>query len=172
MLFSAWSSLLNPRPVHPTVYWKSQFECPTGTSNSTYPKFNSSSLSPSPLLKLTPSHAFLISVNGITVPLLTNLGIIPDFLFLLPPYTIGLGLLSPANSNSQISSVLSPFSPLLLPYIITVPCHYSLPSLSNTFSPSLQPATQIILLISGYDHITPLLKILQWLLPHCFQEKI
>lgn len=91
-LNSAWISLLNLRPVYPNIDWTSELGCPIGTANASYLKPNSSSLLPQPLLKLTPSHVFPVSINGITGALVINLRVIPRFPILLPPYPTGVGL--------------------------------------------------------------------------------
>lgn len=91
MLNSAWTPLLNIRPVCQNIDWTSELGCPIGTTNSSYPKLNSSSLLPQPLMKLT-LLMFPISINGITVTLIISLGVIPHFPVLLPPYPIGVGL--------------------------------------------------------------------------------
>lgn len=164
MLNSAWNSLLNIRPVCQNIDWTSELGCPIGTTIASYLKLNSSSLLPQPLVKLI-LLMFPISANGITVTLLVSLGVIPHFPVLLPPYPTGVGLYV-----VPIVTLKSPVLSIPTPLQHFSPCHYSLPSLSNALHPSCQRAAQIILLISGYDHITSLLKILRWL-PTVFSMK-
>lgn len=166
MLFSAWTSLLNLRPVYPTVYWTSQLGCPIRTSNSTYPKENSSPPHPNPLLKLTPSPVFFILVNSITVSLSPSWELSQTFSSLLPPISYRSRSLSPANFNSPIFSMLScslyTYSPTSFQCPVITSCLYSQ-------MPSIPPSTQQPKSSFLFLHMitfTPLFKISS-AAPHC-----
>lgn len=61
------TSPLSTRPVFPPAYWTSPPGCPTGTSNSTCLKCDSSSISFSPSPRPTLSSVTRISVGGGTI---------------------------------------------------------------------------------------------------------
>lgn len=113
-----------------------------------------SSPCPSILMKHTPSHVFSITVNGITASPATSQSSqisLPSYL----PYP--LSILNSASHSSR--------SPQYCPDLFTSISHHHL-TLSSlllvfTFRCHFHPPAQIILLMSRYNHITPLLKILQ-----------